>query len=52
MHSSFFIVGLGIESGRDLGIIDMRRIAPTLARILGVKLPSAAQPPLFEPARP
>ena len=51
MHASFFIVGPGIETGRDLGVIDMRRIAPTLARILGIKLPSATQAPLFEPAR-
>jgi len=51
MHASFFIAGPGIESGRDLGVIDMRRIAPTLARVLGVELPSATQAPLFEPAR-
>ena len=52
MHASCFIVGPGIASGRDVGVIDMRRIAPTLARILGIELPGAAQPPLFEPSRP
>ena len=39
MDSSFFIAGPGIVAGRDLGRIDMRDIAPTLARLLGVKLP-------------
>jgi predicted AlkP superfamily pyrophosphatase or phosphodiesterase len=46
MHSSFFILGEGVARGRDLGTIDMRQIAPTVANILGVKLPSAKQPPL------
>jgi len=41
MNSSFFIVGPGIERNRDLGQIDMRDIAPTLATILGVELRSA-----------
>ena len=31
MRSSFFLRGKGIAAGRDLGIIDMRQIAPTLA---------------------
>jgi predicted AlkP superfamily pyrophosphatase or phosphodiesterase len=41
MNSSFFIAGPGIAAGRDLGQIDMRDIAPTLAGLLGVPLPSA-----------
>lgn len=41
MDSSFFIAGPGIAAGRALGRIDMRDIAPTLARLLGVKLPDA-----------
>jgi hypothetical protein len=41
MNSSFFIAGPGIASRRDLGQIDMRDIAPTLAELLGVPLPSA-----------
>jgi predicted AlkP superfamily pyrophosphatase or phosphodiesterase len=41
MDSSFFIAGQGIAAGRDLGRIDMRDIAPTLAHLLGVKLPDA-----------
>ncbi|MEK6406589.1 MAG: ectonucleotide pyrophosphatase/phosphodiesterase [Acidobacteriota bacterium] len=41
MNSSFFIAGPGIAAGRDLGQIDMRDIAPTLATLLRVSLPSA-----------
>jgi len=46
MHSSFFILGNGVAHGRDLGTIDMRQIAPTVAGILGVSLPTAKQPKL------
>lgn len=41
MNSSFFIVGPGIAAARSLGLMDMRDIAPTLGRILGVRLPAA-----------
>jgi predicted AlkP superfamily pyrophosphatase or phosphodiesterase len=41
MNSSFFIVGPHIPAGRNLGPIDMRDIAPTLAGFLGVSLPQA-----------
>ena len=41
MRSSFMMMGKGIAKGRDLGEIDMRVIAPTLAAILGVALPDA-----------
>lgn len=44
MHASFFIRGPNIEAGRDLGVIDMRQIAPTLAGILGVRLPQKTEP--------
>jgi hypothetical protein len=43
MHSSFFVMGEGMARGRNLGVVDMRRIAPTVAGILGVSLPSATQ---------
>ena len=46
MHASFFILGAGVARGRDLGTIDMRQIAPTVAGILGVDLPTAKQPKL------
>jgi hypothetical protein len=44
MHSSFFVLGEGVAHGRNLGVIDMRQIAPTVAEILGVSLPTAKQP--------
>jgi predicted AlkP superfamily pyrophosphatase or phosphodiesterase len=46
MHASFFVMGKGIAAGRDLGIVDMRQIAPTVAGLLGVPLPTAKQKPL------
>jgi predicted AlkP superfamily pyrophosphatase or phosphodiesterase len=46
MRASFFIGGTGIARHRDLGVIDMRQIAPTVAQLLNVRLPSAAQAPL------
>jgi predicted AlkP superfamily pyrophosphatase or phosphodiesterase len=46
MRAAFFIAGSGIAHGRDLGLIDMRQIAPTVAQLLGVRLRSASQSPL------
>jgi predicted AlkP superfamily pyrophosphatase or phosphodiesterase len=46
MRASFFIAGTGIARHRDLGVIDMRQIAPTVAQLLKVRLPSATQTPL------
>jgi len=38
MRSSFFAMGRGIAHGRDLGVVDMRQIAPTIADLLGTHL--------------
>jgi len=46
MHACFFVTGPGIAPGRNLGTIDMRRIAPTIAGELKLSLPSAKLPPL------
>ena len=46
MRSSFFAVGAGIAHHRDLGVVDMRQIAPTVARILRASLPTAKAVPL------
>ncbi len=46
MRASFFAVGAGVARHRDLGIVDMRQIAPTVAGILNVKLPTAKASPL------
>lgn len=40
MRASLFLVGPTIPPGRDLGVVDQRAIAPTLARLLGVTLPA------------
>jgi predicted AlkP superfamily pyrophosphatase or phosphodiesterase len=41
MRASFFISGAGIAHHRDLGVIDMRQIAPTVAKILNLPMPTA-----------
>ncbi len=41
MDASFFIAGPGVSKGRNLGRIDMRDVAPTLAGLLRVSLPTA-----------
>ncbi len=46
MRASFFAVGASVAHHRDLGLIDMRQIAPTAARILGAPMPTAKAPPL------
>ena len=47
MRSTFLIAGPGIAKARDLGEIDMRAIAPTLAKVMGAALPNAEKPPLM-----
>ena len=46
MRSTFVITGPGVSVGRDLGEIDMRAIAPTLAQVLGFTLANADLAPL------
>lgn len=46
MHAAFFVAGPGIAAGRNLGTIDMRQIAPTVARELRIALPTATAPAL------
>ena len=46
MRSSFMIMGKGIQKGRNLGEIDMRAIAPTLAKTMGLTLPDAEVSPI------
>lgn len=41
MLASFFVIGPGIPEGKNLGIIDQRDVAPTIARLFGVTLKSA-----------
>jgi predicted AlkP superfamily pyrophosphatase or phosphodiesterase len=46
MRASFFAVGAGIARHRNLGVVDMRQIAPTVAKILKVQMPTAKEKPL------
>jgi predicted AlkP superfamily pyrophosphatase or phosphodiesterase len=46
MHAVFYAKGQGIAAGRNLGVIDMRQLAPTFATLLDVALPTARQPAL------
>ena len=41
LRAAFFVVGPGVPAGKDLGLIDMRDIAPSLAKPAGLSLPSA-----------
>jgi predicted AlkP superfamily pyrophosphatase or phosphodiesterase len=41
LQATFLLMGKGVPAGRDLGLIDMRAIAPTLARVMGATLPDA-----------
>ena len=46
LRAFFLIAGPEIRKGANVGDIDMRSIAPTLAKVLGVSLPAAALPAL------
>lgn len=46
LHSVFLIEGPGIAQGKNLGVIDMRQIAPTIAHEMQIDLPSARMTPL------
>lgn len=41
VRASFFAVGAGIAKGRDLGVVKMLQVAPTVAGVLGVRMPGA-----------
>ena len=47
MRSLLVVAGPSLARHGDLGLIDMRAIAPSLARILGAQLPSAEVPAAF-----
>lgn len=46
MHAFFLITGPGIQKRKDIGNIDMRSIAPTLAKVMDISFPSADLGPL------
>ena len=43
MRASFFAAGQSIAHGKNLGIIDMRGVAPTVANLLGIPPPTSGQ---------
>lgn len=47
MRATFILAGPGVAAKGPLGEVDMRDIAPTLAKILGVALPTAEGKPLL-----
>ena len=47
MRATLILQGPGLAAHGSLGEVDMRDIAPTLARLMGVALPSADGKPLF-----
>lgn len=46
MRSTFLAMGKGVKPGLNLGEVDMRAIAPTLAKLMGGTLPDAEAPAL------
>lgn len=44
MNSTFILAGQGIRKGQDLAVIDMRSIAPTLAKVMGIDFTTAEAP--------
>lgn len=47
MDAAFFLKGPGVPRGKNLGRIDLRDVAPTLAHRLGLSLPAAEGKNLF-----
>lgn len=43
LHTGFIAVGCGIKGGQNLGVISNLNVAPTIAKWLGVPMPSAEQ---------
>lgn len=47
MRSTLIVAGPHLKRGADLGVVDMRAIAPAIARRLGTTLPKAELAPAF-----
>jgi len=46
LEATFMVMGGNVAKGKDLGRIDMRAIAPTLAKLMGGALPDADAAPI------
>ena len=51
MRSAFFVEGPGVAKGKELGVIDMRQIAPTVAKMLGIRMTAAKMKPVAYEAK-
>jgi len=52
LQASFLMMGPGVIHGKNLGVIDMRQIAPTVERLLDLHDKLGDQPPVnFQPLR-
>jgi len=47
LRATFLLMGPGVPAGKSLGQIDMRAIAPTLAKLMDVPLPTAEKDALL-----
>lgn len=47
MRSTLIVSGPNISKGRNLKVVDMYAVAPSTARLLGVKLPTVEAPAVF-----
>jgi predicted AlkP superfamily pyrophosphatase or phosphodiesterase len=52
LQASFFLLAPDVRKGLDLGPIDMRSVAPTIAHLLDIAFPSAELKPLPVDSRP
>lgn len=54
VRATFILAGEGISRGQNVGEIDLRRVSPTLAAVMGLTLPTADLPslPVFERVAP
>ncbi len=51
LDAAFFVAGPGIPHGLDIGRIDQRDVAPTVARLMGLALPTADGRDVFTRAK-
>jgi len=48
LHAMFVMSGAGVKPGTNLGDIDNKQVAPTIAKLLGFELPGVKAQPLSE----
>ena len=48
LHAMFVVSGAGIKPGTNLGDIDNKQVAPTIAKLLGIEMPGVEGKPLTD----